>query len=420
MITIIWNAFKIIFLLGFLITIHELGHFTVAKLCKVKVNEFAIGFGPKIFSKQGKVTKYSLRLISLGGYVSMEGEEEHSDEEGSFTKAPIYKRILIVLAGATVNIVFALIVYFILAANSGTHVSTVVKELIPNYAAEDCGILPEDKIIKINNKNTNSIEDINNIINKSNGEELEVTVRRNNDNYSFIIKPTEVKYKATGIYLYQNNSDSTKVAGIEKNGSAKKAGIKTGDIIVEANGEKIENNLTKLLEIINDEKNSEINIKVNRRGETLVFKLVPNEYSKYYLGIYFKQAQNNFLNNIYYGLLDTKEFVVSIMDNLKGLFSGKVSVDQFVGPVGISQVVAETNGFRDFIYMLAIISLSLGITNLMPFPPLDGGKVVFLIIEAIRRKPIKQEIELKIQLIGFAILILLSIYITYNDILRIL
>lgn len=118
MITFLISAIKIIILLGVLITIHELGHFIVAKLCKVKVNEFAIGFGPAIWKKQGKETKYTLRLIPLGGYNSMEGEDEVSDDERSFSKASIPRRIAIVLAGATVNIIFAIVVYFILVASS--------------------------------------------------------------------------------------------------------------------------------------------------------------------------------------------------------------------------------------------------------------------------------------------------------------
>lgn len=112
MISVLISVIKIIFLLGFLIGIHETGHFIVAKMCKVKVNEFAIGFGPMIWKKQGKETKYAIRLIPLGGFVSMEGEEEHSDEERSFSNASVPKRIAIVLAGATVNIIFAVVVYF--------------------------------------------------------------------------------------------------------------------------------------------------------------------------------------------------------------------------------------------------------------------------------------------------------------------
>ena len=139
----------------------------------------------------------------------------------------------------------------------------------------------------------------------------------------------------------------------------------------------------------------------------------------YKIGVTFKIAENNFTNNIYYGFWDTVDFSTSIIENLKEMFSGKIKAEQLMGPVGISEVVSKTQGLAEFVYMLALISLSLGITNLLPFPPLDGGKVVLLIIEGIRKKPIKEEIELKIQMAGFALLIALSIYVTYNDILRI-
>lgn len=238
---IIINTLKIIFLLGFLVLIHESGHFFVAKLCKVKVNEFAIGFGPIILSKQGKETKYALRLIPLGGFVSMEGEDERSTKEGSFSEASIIKRIAIVMAGGLVNIIFAIVVFWCLSA--------------------------------------------------------------------------------------------------------------------------------------------------------------------VYFGI-----QRAFYNVGY--------FIKAMFDSIVQLFTGKVSINQMMGPVGISNEVSKTTGIADFINFLAIISLSLGVTNLLPFPPLDGGKVVFLIIEAIRKKPLSQKIEVAIQSVGFIALITLSIFVAYNDILR--
>lgn len=241
--SILINAIKIIFILGFLVLIHETGHFIIARLCKVKVNEFAIGFGPAIWKKQGKTTKYVLRLIPLGGFVSMVGEEERSEEEGSFSKSSISKRIAIVMAGGMVNIIFALITYTIL-------MSVILSDF----------------------------------------------------------------------------------------------------------------------------------------GTALSY---------------------------------TGKFAFSIIDSLKMLFSGNVSIDQLMGPVGISEVVVKTTGIVDFIYILAVVSMSLGVTNLFPFPPLDGGKVILLIIEAIRKKPLKESTELKIQMIGFVLLISLSICVTYNDIIRI-
>lgn len=229
------------------------GHFVVAKICNVKVNEFSIGFGKEIWHKQGKETKYAIRLIPLGGFVSMEGEEERSENSKSFSKASIPKRIAIVSAGAIVNIIFAIIVYFILTLIVGT---------------------------KIN--------------------------------------------------------DST------------------------------------------------------------------------------------FMDRIINGGNLTKEFIISIADSLKQLFTGKVGLDQMMGPVGISEMISKTSGIFEFFEMMSLISLSLGVTNLLPIPALDGGKILILIIESIRRKPMKQQTEINIQLLGFSILIGLSIYVTYNDILRIL
>lgn len=339
MISFIISAIKIIVLLGFLIFIHELGHFTVAKLCKVKVNEFAIGFGPTIFKKQGKQTKYALRLIPLGGFVSMQGEEERSDEEGSFSKASIPKRIAIVAAGAVVNIVFAIVVYFILASTSGPYITNKVEKIIDGYPAQEIGIEPGDKIIQVNEDKISNLYELNDTLQKY------------------------------------------------------------GDT-------------------------NEIIVKVERNGNIEEYKTIPkseeiNGYKTFYLGVNLKKAEDTFINRCINGMINTKEFLLSIVDNIKQLFTGNVGVDQMMGPVGISEVVSKTNGIREFVYMLALISLSLGVTNLLPIPALDGGKILILIIEAIRRKPMNEKTEINIQLIGFSILIALSLYITYNDVMRI-
>ena len=242
--SIIITVLKIVIILGFLVLIHETGHFLVARLCKIKVNEFSIGFGPLIWKKETEKTKYAIRLIPLGGYVSMLGEEERSDEEGSFSKASIPKRIAIVAAGGLVNILFAIILYVILV--------TVI----------------------------------------------------------------------------------------------------TGDFIT--------------------------------------------------------------------GLTSSGDIINAMWESIKLIFTGGVTADNLVGPIGISEIVAQTTGLIDFFYIMAIISLSLGVTNLLPFPPLDGGKILIYIIEAIRRKPLKENFELKLQMIGFVALIALSIYVAFNDVGRII
>lgn len=235
------GVLKIAFLLGFLILIHELGHFLVAKMFNVKIKQFAIGFGPTIWKKQGKETTYELKAIPMGGFVNMLGEEEPVEDERAYNKKSIPKRMCILVAGGAVNIIFGLLVCLVIASS---------------------------------------------------------------------------------------------ILGLKN------------------------------------------------------------------------------------GLIFTGNFLGATLDGIIQLFTGNVGTDQLVGIVGISDMVVSTNGLQEFAYMLAIISVSLGVTNLLPFPPLDGGKIFLLIIEAIRRKPLKQNTEIGIQMAGFFLLIGLSIFVTYNDILR--
>ena len=419
MITFLINALKIIFLLGFLVFIHEGGHFIVAKLCKVKVNEFAIGFGPTLLKFTKGETKYALRLIPLGGFVSMEGEDERSEKEGSFSKTSIPKRMGIILAGAIVNIIFGLLIYFIIASFSGSFYTTTVDYMLEDYAAINNGIQANDKIIAINNQKVKNKNQISEVINKTNGEELNILVKRDNDYINLKFKPTVIKNKDIGIYFKANRED-TKIMSIEKGSPAEKAGLKVNDEIIKIDSIEIKNDAYKITELIQKNDKEEITLIIKRDNNILEIEVQPNITETYFLGIVFRKAENTFINNIYYRGIETKEFLLSIGDNLKQIFTGRAKVNQMMGVVGISEVVTNTSGLQEYVYMIAVISLSLGITNLLPFPPLDGGKFILLIIELIRKKPIKEELEIQIQMIGFSILIGLSIYVTYNDILRIL
>ena len=171
---------------------------------------------------------------------------------------------------------------------------------------------------------------------------------------------------------------------------------------------------------MNQEKQNDMVITIKRNNEEKDITITPSVNYEYYLGVYFKKAENTLTNNMYYAFFETEDFAFSIFENLKMLFTGNVRVDQFMGPVGIAEVVAKTNKVQDFVNILALISLSLGVTNLLPIPALDGGKFALLVIELIRGKKISEKAEINLQLLGFAFLIALSLYITYNDILRIL
>lgn len=329
---ILVNAIKIIFLLGFLIFIHEGGHFLAAKFFKVKVENFSIGFGPKIFTKKGKETQYSVSVIPFGGYIKMAGEFDKLDEPDSFNNAKLLHRIIIVAAGPLINMIFGIIVFFILSVCSGYNLSTTVSEIIPD----------------------------------------------------------------------------TNITGIE-----------VGDKILEINGEKtrIKSDITKAM---NNTRTEKVKVLVERNGEKIELDVSPTDYNgTRILGIQVSLANGNLIERMYYGFWETVDFSLSIGESLKMLFTGKIGIEQMTGPIGISSIVANTSGLYDFIYLLSLISLSLGVTNLLPIPALDGGRILLLIIEGIRGKALKEEIELGIQSLGFAILILFSLYVSYIDILRI-
>ena len=421
MLGFIIGAIKIIILLGFLIFIHELGHFTVAKLCKVKVNEFAIGFGPTIWKHKGKETKYAIRLIPLGGFVSMEGETEKSENERSFSKVAIPKRIAIVAAGGLVNIIFAICVFLILQMSVGKFVTTKVESLNSGYAAESAGIQSGDVIKKINGKNVRIQSNVNKIMEKTEGNEVTLLIDRNGEKKEIKLIPTPEEYYTTGIFM--EAEDSTKVQGFARGegNSVEEQGIQVGDTIISIAGEAVENNYKKVNEVLDKHYGEEkITFVVRRVGKEVSVDITPIKKTKYKIGVNFKYADNTFGSKVYYSILTTKDFAFSIVDNLRELFTGKVKTSDLMGPVGISRAVTKTDTIVSFISLLTLISLSLGVTNLLPFPPLDGGRIVLLIIEWIRKKPLEEKYEVGIQMIGFGLMIMLSIYITYHDILRII
>jgi regulator of sigma E protease len=302
-----------------------------------------------------------------------------------------------------------------LTAFSGTYISNQIEETLEGYAAQTAGLQKGDKIIEANNQTIRSKKDLNKVLENSQGEEIKVKIERNEEIIEYSIKPTELKSRITGIYL----DEKCKIIAVQKDSSAEKQGIQTNDILVAVNGVNINEDRNIALQEISKEDNDVISMTVKRGEQEIKIELKPDYELSYYLGVNLELADDTFINRCINAGMETQDFLMSIVDNLKQLFTGNVGVDQMMGPVGISEVVAKTDGISEFFEMMALISLSLGVTNLLPIPALDGGKILILLIEAVRRKPMKQQTEINIQLLGFAILISLSLYVTYNDILRI-
>lgn len=226
------------------------------------------------------------------------------------------------------------------------------------------------------------------------------------------------------ISIYSGQYITNQIESIVPDYAANTAGIVQNDRIIKLNNKTVKTK-QDIDKILRKSDGSNILVTIERNGEILQFNVEPTKISSngnmyYVLGVNLKYADPNLPNRIYYGLNDTINFSFSIIDNIKQLFMGNIEKDQLMGPVGISNVVSKTVGIENYLYVLALISLSLGVTNLLPFPPLDGGKIVLLLVELIRKKPLDKKIDNYIQITGFIILISISIFITYNDILKIL
>jgi len=416
--------------LSFLIIIHELGHFLVAKAFKVKVNEFSLFMGPKLFAFQKGETTYSLRLIPLGGYVKMEGEEEASDDDRAFNKKPIGVRAAIIAAGPIMNIIVALVFAFIIMAQSGFY-TTQVKTIVPDSAAEKAGILVGDKLQKYNGKTIFQINDLEIFAYPLTNESVDLQFERNGETKTIHFTPQ----RQNGVMLgfapkAVDGTESNVVANVSDKSPSMEAGLKDGDRIIKLNGIKVSSrqDIAKVLEQV---KQNNVTITVDRAGKELDLKpVVPmiRKNPEYYaIGVDFEHINGGFISTLAQSVNYNISISRSIYYSLGWLFTGTVPVSDLMGPVGITttikDVVAQSPSFMDKVINLlsftAMISINLGLVNLLPFPALDGSKLILLLIEKIRKKPLNPEKEALITMVGFVFLFLLMIYATFNDILRI-
>ncbi len=398
---------KIIILLGTLVTIHELGHFLVAKACNVKVQKFAIGFGPKVFAKVKGETEYTLRAIPFGGFVQLEGEDENSDDERAFRKKPVWQRILIIIAGATVNIVFALVVYFTICMSSNIYVTSTLTKVDDNLP-----FLAGDRITSIDGKRVVTANHVSNMITRSKSDEMIFEVERDGKKLEI---PLTIPMKDIGMIGvgFGSNGD---IAYVQRGSVAEQAGIIAGDKLRSINGLE-ELSINDYSNMIKNSAGKEVTITIERDGTLQTYKLVPEATKVRNFNVNYEVISDlNFLQNTYYAIDETGYYFNETMRAFATLFTGRPENVEMMGPVGIAGEITKTESLSDFFYMMAAISLSLGVFNLLPIPGLDGGKFLFLVIEGIRKKPMKEKTEIAWQLAGFAIIITIAILVTVGDV----
>ncbi|MGN0695767.1 MAG: M50 family metallopeptidase [Oscillospiraceae bacterium] len=327
-----------------IIIIHEGGHFFAAKACGVPVSEFAIGMGPVIFKKQGKETLFTIRLFPIGGFCSM-GEDEDSEDENSFRKQAVWKRMIVIVAGAFMNILLGFILSFIFFGVSGKGITNTIAlfsdENAPSHVS---GLEVGDEFVRINGLKVYTMNDV--------------------------------------IYELTNDEDGLVDFVVRRDGG-----------LVTLNDVRFETKLDP-----------------ETGKQTLIYDF--KVYSeKITAGNLVHYSVNKF---IYDGRI--------VLMSLRDIIRGKYGINDLSGPVGIvsaiSSVTAET-GKVDWGYMLEmamLITINVGIFNLLPLPSLDGGRFVFLVIEAIRRKQLKAETEGMIHFVGISLLMVLMVVVTFNDI----
>lgn len=417
--------------LSFLIIIHELGHFLVAKAFNVKVNEFSLFMGPKLFSVKKGETLYSIRLIPLGGYVKMEGEEEASEDDRAYNRKPIGVRAAIIAAGPIMNILTALVFAFIIIIQTGFF-STEIKEIVPGSVAETVGLKPGDKIQKYNEKTIYNVNDLEIFAYPLTDESIKLqferegkqkTVEFTPDRQNFILGFTPLNSEFEGV-------DSNVVKDVSKDSPASKAGLKAGDRIVKLNEQPI-NTRKDIKSILSSSEDKEVKITVIRDGNTQeltpVIPLKSKNPEYYAMGIKDFVHQKGGIGSTIKESVKYNVFLArSIYYSLGWLFTGTVPASELMGPVGITTTIsnevqvsqsAEETVLR-LLSITTMISINLGLVNLIPFPALDGSKLVLLLIEGIRKKPLNPEKEALITMVGMVLLIMLMLYATFNDILR--
>lgn len=435
----LWNAIVLIVSLGILILVHELGHFLVAKRSKIGVLEFAIGMGPTLFSIQRGETLYSIRAIPLGGFCRMEGEEETGESgPGAFHNHPKYQRFLTLVAGGTMNLLLGFLAIVLLFFCSMAYSTNGVASVLPGSTAERAGLQAGDRILAVNGETVADATDFANTLFDRADRPFSLTVERSgnaftlNDLYLTVPEGDEYTTPMLGVVWVQEDRhmlESTVIAEVRPGSTAAAAGLQAGDRIMGINGERV-----RIAQDLNwhftrnGDKNYTLTVKRGGEEVTLSGLAIDQKaytsagisYVRSSLGYTLELVPQTLSNVLYSAFYYTGFMVKAILVSLWDLVTGQASFDQMTGLIGISGELgaAAKRGLADFLIIFGMLSVNLGIMNLLPLPALDGGRILFLVAEAIRRKPISPEQEGLVHGIGFILLLLLAVIVNINDLIK--
>ena len=373
-----------ILLFELIIFSHEFGHFITAKLSGVKVNEFALGMGPKIISFVKGETRYSLRLFPIGGYCAMEGEDEDSEEKGAFNNAKVWKRMIIIIAGAVMNILLGFVMMFAFTVQADSYSSTTISQFQPNAFTANTGLQTGDKIVEVNGYSIWNSRDLQFAISTLPYETVEGNTLE--------VYKERATSAACGVYNEYAKDESLSKDELQKYYNALSEGCS-----------KINKAASK------DDEDAE---KENKPTVAFDFAVEPIEKNVgTVLGETFTQ---------------TCSMAKTVWTSLVWLVQGRFTFNDMSGPVGIATAVTQVasmglqTGFGDavnnILFVMILITVNLGIVNMLPFPALDGGRFLFLLIEWIFKKPIPRKAEQIVNTVGLVLLLAFMLIISVKDV----
>jgi len=417
--------------LGVLVFVHELGHYAVAKLFRVRVEVFSLGFGKRLVGFQRGDTDYRISLLPVGGYVKMAGEnpmEDRAGDPGEFMSHPRWQRFLIAIAGPVMNVLLALglltgLYMFHHDYPAASRMPVDVVWVNPDSSAAQAGLQQGDRITQVQDVKNPTWEQFLQTEFISPAQVLDVTVRRGDQTLhkKLLAKPTgEDGVGDVGLQPPQA------VGYIEPGTPAQRAGLQLGDILVSINGKPIRG-LADLKQELQKTGNTQSTLVVMRDGRdvplTITPKLLPGETPKleYRIGVLVEYVEQlPFPKAFTEAYADCKENSLLIFKLIGRMFSNHRVAKQVVGPIGIMQISGEAAmiGWPPLLNIMALLSLNLAVVNLLPIPILDGGLMLMLLIEAVMRRDIKQEIKERVYQVAFVFVILLFVAVCYNDLAR--
>lgn len=410
-----------------IVLFHELGHFLLAKRNNIAVTEFSLGMGPRLLSTEKGGTRYSLKLFPIGGSCMMVGEDDDDTTEGSFNNASVWARISVVAAGPIFNFILAFVFAMIITSVVGYDPARVLQVTEGSPAAE-AGLQEGDVITEFQGRHISIGRDLDSYMNLHGLQDEEISLTYKRDGKKYTIAYTADSEKRYMLGFYYMSDGTPQVTQVMVGSAMAKAGVMPGDIIREINGvavadaQEIQEYLAK--HPLNEE---EVTLGMERDGkvETIVAtpQMTKTVDSGFVYNIY--REKTNFLGVMKYSAVEVRYWISSTIESLVMFAKGKFSLNDLSGPVGIIDVIgdsyeeAKEEGavmvWMQMLYWAILLSANLGIMNLLPIPALDGGRLVFLLIEAVRKKRLNPNVEGMIHFAGFMLLMLLMIFVMFND-----